>query len=198
MRSDAREGPKEFKAKMFSLPAIRPDHLRLVLIGLLGIALLWLGSSLTPSQKPEKADTQVLWDLEEYQARIAREVENVISSVKGVGKVKVKVTLEEGPAVSYVTNETRTTNRSTETSQDGGKRETVSESETSQPVTGQGLGGQNGLVAQTVRAPVISGCVVVAEGASSADIRASIYSAVSVLLNLPIYKIMVLPMEGGH
>jgi len=48
-----------------------------------------------------------------------------------------------------------------------------------------------------VLTPRISGCVVVAEGARDPVVKTNIYRAVQVLLGIPIYKIEVLPMQGG-
>jgi len=190
---------KSLDVKALRLPSLKPEHLRLVIVGALGLLLLWLGASLgvpgTPKETPGAGESLRLRD---YETALAREVENLVSSIQGAGKVRAAVTLEEGPWTVFARNETRSKNSSSETSKDGETRETLTENETSQPVMGRGVAAGDVLVPEKVVAPKVLGCVVIAEGAVSSKVKADIYRAVQVLLDIPIYKIVVLPMGGGR
>ncbi|HHY12909.1 MAG TPA: hypothetical protein GX529_09810 [Firmicutes bacterium] len=184
--------------KALQVPFLKSDYLKLVLVGMLGVVLIVIGSFMSGSGKATIPDDhRILAELREYQNILAKQLEEVVSAVQGAGKVHVSIALERGPETVYVTNTTLSRNSQSESTSQGQTRQTITESETSQVVTGRISGSGDSLIPEKVIAPKISGCVVVAEGASDPRVKTNIYRAVQVLLDIPIYKIEVLPMQGG-
>lgn len=177
------------------IPEIRPEYVRLLLLGLLGVVLLVAGSMFSKSSKMSDAQ-QTGFDVTQYERNLAKEVERVISAIKGAGKVVASVRVQGGPVSEYATNVTRTRNSQTETNPSGDTREVYSEQETVQAVSGR-LSGES-ILPVRVNQPQVSGCLVIAEGAGDPVVKEAIYRAVQVLLDIPIYKIQVLPMGRGR
>ena len=187
----------EAKSKSQVQTFLKPQYLKLALVGALGLALIVAGSIMSRSGKENKPDENAASELKAYQETLAEEIETFVSLIKGAGKVKAYVTLDSGPETVYVKNISVSKNTQSETTPQGQTRETISESETVQPVTGKMSGAGDSLVTEVVIAPKVSGCVVVCEGACDSEVKAHVYKAVQVLLGVPIYRIEVLPMQGG-
>lgn len=184
--------------RALQLPFFKSEYLKLVLVGILGVILIVTGSLMSRPGKPKTSDDDlILSELREYQEALAQELETAVSHVEGAGKVRVSIALERGPETVYVTNTSVSKNSQSETTSQGQTRQTVTESQTAQAVMGRGSGSNDSLIPEKVMAPKVSGCLVVAEGASNPRVKNSIYRAVQVLLDIPIYKIEVLPMQGG-
>lgn len=174
---------------------MKSEYVRLAALGLLGILLLVLGSSLGIS-KPKTASPDNIASLRQYEELLSREVERAVSVIKGAGKVYASVTLEAGPQNVYARNVSRSSTSQVETGLSGERRENSSTSESSQPVSGR-FGSSDSPMVEQVLPARIAGCLVIAEGASSSAVKADIYQAVSALLGIPLYRIQVVPMKGG-
>ena len=188
---DHREG----KARSMDFRALaKPQNLKLVLLGFLGIALILAGTFYT--SRKEGTQSKDLSDvlLQSHAAAIETALEETVGAIRGAGKVQARVTLESGPENVYAHNVVRSSTSQTETLE-GGTRESSTENETSQPVTGR-FGVRNRPPREDTSGRV-AGCLIVAEGAASSEVKADIYRAVQALLGIPIYKIEVLPMKGG-
>lgn len=198
-KAAAGKGRIDAKARAFDIPLLKPEYLKLALVGALGLILIIAGSLMSGSGKAaDSGDHHVLSELREYQEALTSQLEQVISAIQGAGKVRVSITMERGPETIYVANTSTSRNAQSESTPQGQSRQTVTETETSQAVTGRGISAGDSLIPETVLAPKISGCVVVAEGALDPVVKTNIYRAVQVLLDIPIYKIEVLPMQGGR
>lgn len=178
------------------LDLFRPQYLRLLLLGLAGVCLIVLGSSMTKAVRTSGSTSQSSpYSLKEEEQSLARQIEEVVSAIKGVGKVRAAVTLERGPESVYARNVTSSRTSSSErTGSD--TRDHLTENESSQPVTGR-LGGTDSVLIERVEAVKVAGCLVVAEGVSSSRVKLEVYRAVETLLGLPVSKIQVVPMKGG-
>ncbi len=195
----AAAGKDRFDTKAFHIPVLKPEYLKLALVGALGVILIIAGSLMSGTGKGAgSGDYRHLSELREYQEALTKQLEQVVSAVQGAGKVHVSITLERGSETVYVANTSVSRNTQSESTPQGQTRQTVTETETSQAVAGRGVGTTDSLVPETVLTPKISGCVVVAEGAWDPVVKINIYRAVQVLLDIPIYKIEVLPMQGGN
>jgi len=161
----------------------------------LGVCLLILGSILgrPAGEKPVLPETDSLANLE---AAMAANIERAVSAIKGVGKVQASVVLAAGPESLYAKNVQRSRTTQSEVSGSGEIRENATENETSQPVTGR-FGTSESPLVERVQGAEVAGCLIVAEGASSSAIKAEIYRAVQTLLDIPLYRIQVVPMKGG-
>lgn len=188
---------KEAKARAMGLGSLlKPQNLKLALFGLLGIGLILLGTFFTAGAQGAQAQGESAVDLSAETASIEAAIEEVVGAIRGVGKVQAKVTLESGPQSVYARNVTRSSSSQSETLENGAARESLTENETSQPVSGRFGVSESPLLEKVI--PVkVAGCLIVAEGASSSRVKADIYRAAQALLGIPIYKIEVAPMKGG-
>lgn len=190
-----RQGKAEVKpVKLSSL--WKSEYLKLALIGALGIALLLAGSFFN---RPAAADTgaETAGTLAEQEEAVSKQVEEAVSAIRGAGKVQAVVKLEMGPESIYARSVTKSSTSQTETTGTGETREDVTQNETSQPVTGR-FGTTESPLVEKMAPARIGGCLVIAEGATSSQVKLEIYRAVETLLGVPLYKIEVVPMKGGN
>ena len=187
---------REMEVSAMSLSAmLKSRYLKLALVGALGVMLLVAGTFFA-SPKPSDGAAQVSGSLAEQEKAISRQVAEAVSAIKGAGKVRAMVRLEMGPESVFAKNVTKSRTSQTETTQTGETRENVTENETSQPVTGR-FGVTESPLVERVAPVKVGSCLVLAEGASSSQVKLEIYRAVETLLNIPMYKIEVVPMKGG-
>lgn len=175
---------------------LRPQNLKLLAIGALGISLIFLGNLIGRplGEGPSLPESDSLAQLE---AHLAESIEKAVGAIRGAGKVQATVVLSHGPESQYARNIQRSKTSQSEISGSGEARENSSENETSQPVTGRFGTSESPLLERVERAKV-AGCLVVAQGASSSSVKAEIYRAVQTLLDIPLYRIQVVPMKGGR
>lgn len=129
---------------------------------------------------------------EDYQKNIEKKLEEVLSRVEGVGKVKVMITFgseeEVEPAFNTVEGETVTEEKDNE----GGMR-TVTEREVNKQVVLVNKENKSEALIVKKVIPEIKGVLIVAEGGESSEIVDRLTKAASTLLNIPVYKINILP-----
>lgn len=190
------KGGKGGAAKLTPSEAIKSPYVRLLVLGIFGIFLIVLGSSSKMRGNEDDLGYLDTRNLKKQEEELAQEIEAVVSSILGVGKVKASVTLESGPESYFSKSTTSQSSLQQETLSDGAVRESQTSSQTAQPVSGRLSAGDSPLV-EKVCAPKVAGCLLVAQGASSSKVKMEIYRALEALLNIPIYKIQVTPMEGG-
>ncbi|TCP31179.1 stage III sporulation protein AG [Scopulibacillus darangshiensis] len=128
----------------------------------------------------------------EYEKYYSRHIEDILDKVTGITNVSAWVTLDSTERNIYQSNEKTQTNRTEETDKNGGKREVKENSNDNEVVVIDDGNNKHPLVAGQ-RKPEIRGVLVVAEGADSPTIRSWIMEAVSTVLNVPTYKVQVLP-----
>ncbi len=175
---------------------VKPQNLRLVALALVGVALILVGTFLNARPRESGGDSGRVSDLLEQAKAIESALEEAIGSIRGVGKVRAKVTLASGPENVYAENVTRSTTSQTEILEGGETRQNTSENESSQPVSGRFGSSETPLLERVVPGQV-AGCLIVAEGASSSGVKEEIYRAAQALLGIPLYRIQVAPMKGG-
>jgi stage III sporulation protein AG len=172
----------------------------LLALAVLGVALLIAGNYMGPKAKepPKVPEAPVVSEgLEGYEARLARDLEGVLSQVEGAGQVVVTVSLKAGPEAQMAGNETRTERKTEERDASGGVRVTTETNEQLQLAMARpGGAGESPIEVRTLR-PEVGGVLVVCDGARDPQVRASIGQAVQTLLDIPAHRVMVLPRKGG-
>lgn len=177
---------------------------QLVALGLLGVLLLvfngFFGGAKAGRQVevvPQAAavvQPRTAGDNPVVEARaIAAELERVLASVAGAGKVTVAVTLQAGSQRLLATNVTASDKQVTERDTQGGTRVTTESSRSSQVV----ISGSEGPLTIGTLGPVIAGVLVTADGASDSRVRLELTRAVQAALNLPAHRVRVVPRKGG-
>lgn len=166
----------------------------LIVLGLAGIGLIFL------SELWEKPKTQaVQQSLSEgsnaqYIAEEERRLTELVGSVAGVGRVKVMLTLEQGPRTLYA-QEGRTERQSTEDVQAAGQRRVETRNNTEQKYILVESGGQKQPLVTAQLEPEIKGVVVVCEGADDIQVQTRVTHVVTTALGISSAKVCVEKIE---
>ena len=130
--------------------------------------------------------------LNEYN--LEENLEDILSKIAGVGKVKVLVTYSETSEVVAKYNEKNTLNNTEETDTNGGVRK-IEKTDTDKEIIYEEKNGQKTPITQKVIMPKIEGAIVTAEGASNPAIKTNIIQAVSAATGISTYRIQVFEMS---
>lgn len=167
----------------------------------LGLLLLSLGKFLTANDNKQNNNESTKLDhipqqdmiIENlsYETRLEKQLAELLRQVNGVGDVNVMITLEEETLIEPAFNTIDTEKTSEEKDNEGGVR-TIIEKQTNQQVVLLRRNGEEEAMVLKKTAPKIKGILIVADGASSSNIREKIIKSTATLLDIPIYKISVL------
>lgn len=160
----------EWTAIKESIPAFLKKYRYVLLVLLAGICLMLL-----PEKKqavPEPAAQQ------EQQETVAEALENILSRIKGAGKVEVLLTEYRGQETLYQTD--------SQGSGESFREDTVILSGTDREETG--------LIRQT-NPPIYQGALIVCQGGDSPSVKLSIVEAVMDITGLTSDRITVLKMK---
>ena len=151
------------------------------------------------STKIEKINNKVLAsdeerENEESNANMKKELEQILSTIKGVGKVKVYISYSESSKTIAMYDEKTTTSSTEETDSSGGLRNTTS-TQTQKDVIFSEKEGSQVPMTQKVIMPTIEGAIITAQGAKNANVKTNIVNAVKSATGLSIDKIQVFEME---
>lgn len=127
------------------------------------------------------------------QEDLETKLEDILESINGVGKVKVLIKYSESSTVVAMYNETSSESTTKENDGDGGSKD-VTETENKKEIVYTEEDGKNKPITEKVVMPVIEGAVITAQGASNANIKSSIVSAVEAVTGLAVHKIQVFEM----
>ena len=130
--------------------------------------------------------------LNEYN--LEENLEDILSKIAGVGKVKVLVTYSETSEVVAMYNEKNTLNNTEETDTNGGVRK-IEQTDTDKEIIYEEKNGQKTPITQKVIMPKIEGAIITAEGASDPIIKTNIIQAVSAATGISTYRIQVFEMS---
>lgn len=144
---------------------------------IIGVGILLM---LLPTQSEAKQEPDLTMQTK-TDASVEEKLEQILSQIRGVGKVHVLITEQTGSETVYQVDEDRTEG-------DGSlrlKKETVI-------VSGGGI--QSGLI-QTVTPPTYLGAIIVCQGAGSPEVRLAVTNAVSAVTGIGMDRISVLEMK---
>ena len=120
---------------------------------------------------------------------------NILSNIKGVGKVRVLLTYSQTSTYVPIYNENLKETNTTESDSTGGSR-TVAESDIQKEVIyKEDESGKREPVTQSIISPKMEGAIITAEGADNADVKTSIIQAVEAATGLATHKIQVFKMS---
>ena len=124
------------------------------------------------------------------QTELETKLENILSTIKNVGKVNVLINYSESSSLVPLYNESTTTS-STEEGDSGGGTRNVTETESKKDVVFSESSGQKQPVTGKTVMPTIQGAIITAEGAKDANVKTNIINAVGAVTGLSIDKIQV-------
>ena len=152
-----------------------------IIFGLIGVVLILL-SELVPSTADGKSNTNTSTDYESYVSSLESRTQNIISSIDGVGKCRVMITLEQTDERVFAKN-------IDESSQNGNF------SKKSEYVLYENANNDEPILVKQYF-PKVYGVVVVCQGGDDTAVRESVISSVSALYDIPYSKISVSKLNG--
>lgn len=176
----------------------------LLIITIIAINTIWGGKKEKTNQENSNTSYKKLAEninnsidsnnsqLNEYN--LEENLEDILSKITGVGKVKVLVTYSETSEVVAMYNEKNTLNNTEETDTNGGVRK-IEQTDTDKEIIYEEKNGQKTPITQKVIMPKIEGAIVTAEGASDPAIKTNIIQAVSAATGISTYRIQVFEMS---
>lgn len=159
-----------------SIPALLYKYRYPLVIVMIGLVLL------TWPEKQSQQTTMQTQAIQVQQPDIGQQLEQILTQIEGVGKVKVMLTVAEGEKTFYQSDE----NKSSDDSSSSVRLETV--------LISDGDRNQQALVMQIVP-PKYQGAVVVCQGADLPVVKLAIVEAVSKSTGLGADQISVLKMK---
>lgn len=154
----------------------------MVVLGLAGILLIGLTSILPQKEQstPIKAqDTST----EEYKKKLEQEVLDLVTSIDGVGKAKVMITLKNGVEYVYVKEEKQNTDKTNGTL---GSDQTLQQRDNYEQKTiiVEDENGRKTALLKTTLEPTVKGVVVVCQGGDDLTVQQAVIDAVKTALGI--------------
>ncbi len=166
----------------------------LFIILIIGIILLIVANIFIGQKKvaendleSEKIFNSSMNDDPDYGSLLEKKLEDILSQLKGVNKVKVMITLEDTVEKIPAFNTTKNSETTSEVDSQGGTREIVREDMTIQAVTGS----EGSLIVLKEIRPTVKGVIVIADGAEDLEVKEKLYEAVKTVLGIASNKVEV-------
>ena len=184
----------------------------ILIITIIIINFIWNGNSNNEDEKPimdsnkklasDSNGSQVTGTVNNnegtsvYEEKVAlkTELEEILSNINGVGKVKAMITYSETSKTVPVYNEESSVQDTEETDSEGGTRK-IMQTDTKKEVIYEENNNEKTLITQSVISPKIEGAIITAEGANNITVKTNIIQAVSAVTGLPTHKVQVFEMS---
>jgi len=131
----------------------------------------------------------------DYENIYATQLRDILASVVGVGEVEVMVNLESTPELIVAQNTNNRSSTNQEMDKDKATRNQNDQTKDAEVVIVQGGKQDQPVIVKTMK-PRVRGVLVVAKGADNIQVKAWITEAVQKVLDVPAYKISILPKKG--
>ena len=125
---------------------------------------------------------------------ITKNLENILSKIKGVGKVNVMITYSRTSQTVPLYNQDSSEKNTEEIDKQGGTRK-ITETDTKTEIIYKEENGEKIPITQSIVSPTIEGAIVTAEGAGSAEVKTNIIQAVEAVTGVATHKIQVFEMS---
>ncbi|MED4581549.1 stage III sporulation protein AG [Brevibacillus choshinensis] len=156
----------------------------------------WFGSGTEgDSAAPAMGGSPAPDIIAEYENNYSTQLRDILASVVGVGEVEVMVNLESTPELIMAENRNNRSSTNQETDKDRATRNQNDQTKDSEVVIVQGGKQDQPVIIKTMK-PRVRGVLVVAKGADNIQVKAWITEAVQKVLDVPAYKISILPKKG--
>ena len=172
----------------------------ILIITIIAINAIWKTDKKENTQNKESAYKKLAessnseLNEESSNENIEEKLENILSQMDGVGKVKVLVTYSETSQVVPLYNEDLQVNTTEEVDKEGGTRK-ISENKEKKDIIYQETGGEKVPITGSIISPKIEGAVITAQGANNAQTKTNIIQATEAVTGLATHKIQVFEMK---
>ena len=161
------------------------------------IIINWIWNKEDSSEKVEiiKNDKKLaLSENETEEKTLESKLENILSNISGVGETKVFLNYTSTDEIIPMYDESSKISGTEETDTEGGKR-VISQTDNQREIIYQEEAGVKTPITKKVQNASIEGAIITAKGASKANIKNSIISAVEAVTGLATHKIQVFEMN---
>ena len=171
----------------------------LVLLIIVVIAINYIWNSDEKKEKNVKQESQSndikQVSTENIKDKTEEKLENILSKISGVGKVRVMITYSVSSSVTPVYDETSKVSNTTENDDSGGTRTITQTENGKQIVYKENSDGSKEPITKNTESPKMEGAIIVAEGAENIEVKTNIIEAVEAATGLATHKIQVFKME---
>lgn len=184
----------------------------LIILGLLGVAIMLfnsfvnvkkLDSENTGREPPPVESSQSALQqsggtasdsFDSIEQAMEDRTKEILEKIVGVGTVDIMVTVDSTEEVVVQRNMNDSQQQSEETDASGGKRHTTQYTRDGEIVTYSQSGNETPIITKRIK-PQVRGVLVVAKGAENKVVRGLIEQAIEKGLNVPSYRISVVPRK---
>lgn len=163
----------------------------LILLLIIGLCLIFLSSFFSSSSKENEKQTEEKISAQDYKESLEKSLEDALKNVNGVGEVSVTITLDGEVEKNIAYNE----NNSSSTSSSDNSNSSDSNNSSKDAVMIREGSSETPFTTKNTY-PNVVGVVVVAQGANDKTVEYYITKSVEALLDLPSYKVVVLPSKN--
>ncbi len=125
---------------------------------------------------------------------IVKNLEDILSKINGVGKVKVMLTYSQTSQTVPLYNQDSSEKNTEESDKQGGTRK-ITETDTKTEIIYKEENGEKVPITQSIISPKIEGAIITAEGAGNATVKTNIIQAVEAVTGVATHKIQVFEMS---
>lgn len=203
-------GLKQVDAEIIKQPIMKKLN-TLMIIAAAGVLLMVLANLFSPDSPTSKsADTGAVektneqrltvnsqQDITSLEKTMAKNLEEVLSQINGVGDVKVNINLASTAERDFAVNKNIDSKNTQEHDPRGGNRTITETNEQDQMVLVREHQGssEDPVVVKEIK-PEVKGVIVLAEGVRDPVIKADVMKAAQVYLDIPLYRVIVLQKES--
>lgn len=168
-----------------------------VALGLLGMIIIGISSFFSKNEEQPIVTTTAEVTAEDYRVMMEKQISDLVTSIEGVGKAKVMVTMKSG--VEYVYAKEEKQNTDTTKGATGGNQTTQQRDNYEQKtILVEDQNGRKTALIRTTLEPTIRGVVVVCEGGNNILVQQKVIDAVKVALGIGSNKVCVSALEETY
>lgn len=139
-----------------------------------------------------KMEDQLISEIQEMEKQYEKALQDMLNKISGISEVEVMVNIDSTNVQMYEKDMILGTQTTVETDQSGGKRTVEDETKETKMVYVR-KGDQEVPVLIKTEKPTVRGVFIIAKGVDNAAIKQQIIEAVSRVLDVPTFRISVLP-----
>lgn len=176
----------------------------ILIITIIVINVIWNGDSEKSNEQEPTSDKnkKLASSVEEVQTstdtvtedETVKKLEEILSKINGVGKVKVMLTYSQTSQTIPLYNQDSSEKNTEESDKQGGTRK-ITETDTKTEIIYKEENGKKVPITQSIISPKIEGAIVTAEGAGNAIVKTNIIQAIEAVTGVATHKIQVFEMS---
>ncbi len=169
----------------------------LLIIVVIAINYIWNSDGKKENNVKQESQSNEIKQVstENIKDKTEEKLENILSKISGVGKVRVMITYSVSSSVTPVYDETSKVSNTTENDDSGGTRTITQTENGKQIVYKENSDGSKEPITKNTESPKMEGAIIVAEGAENIEVKTNIIEAVEAATGLATHKIQVFKME---